>query len=197
MEKAFQHTRKLKAISCHHLGSIEHSDSSFMYNELCLTKTVLLQAVGNITILVKSFAHLNGIFCLACLEEIGKLWKWWTITPPCSKLAPLEQGAHKKVKMCETFDQHCIVVTSHNIINMKKISWTSRLTRYQVNGIYLGLAKMKFEASQLLHIIFFCYNNDKYLRACFCGARLSFTVCSNRCSVDYLLYVGTINGSVA
>ncbi len=31
------------------------------------------------TLLVKSFAHLNGIFALASLEEIGKLWKWWTV----------------------------------------------------------------------------------------------------------------------
>ncbi len=31
------------------------------------------------TVLVKSFAHLNGIFFLASLEEIGELWKWWTV----------------------------------------------------------------------------------------------------------------------
>ncbi len=31
------------------------------------------------TVLVKSFAHLHGNFFLASLEEIGKLWKWWTV----------------------------------------------------------------------------------------------------------------------
>ncbi len=31
------------------------------------------------TVLVKSSAHLNGIFFLASLEEIGRLWKWWTV----------------------------------------------------------------------------------------------------------------------
>ncbi len=41
-------------------------------------------------------------FFLASLEEIGKLWKWWTIysyfhTAPCSKLTPLPQGGHRKV----------------------------------------------------------------------------------------------------
>ena len=31
------------------------------------------------TVLVKSFAHLNGNFFLVSLEEIGKLWNWWTV----------------------------------------------------------------------------------------------------------------------
>ncbi len=31
------------------------------------------------TVLVKSFAHLIGRFFLASLEEIGKLWNWWTV----------------------------------------------------------------------------------------------------------------------
>ncbi len=31
------------------------------------------------TVLVKSFAHLNGILFLASLEAIGKLLKWWTV----------------------------------------------------------------------------------------------------------------------
>ncbi len=31
------------------------------------------------TVLVKSFAHLNGNFFLAFLEEIGKLWKGWPV----------------------------------------------------------------------------------------------------------------------
>ncbi len=31
------------------------------------------------TVLVKGFTHLNGIFFLASLEEICKLWKWWTV----------------------------------------------------------------------------------------------------------------------
>ncbi len=53
------------------------------------------------TVLVKSFAHLNGNFFLAFLEKIGKLWKGWTVyrsfhTPPFSKLAPLSQGGHRK-----------------------------------------------------------------------------------------------------
>ncbi len=32
-------------------------------------------SVYHTTVLVKSFAHLNGNFFLASLEEIGKLWK--------------------------------------------------------------------------------------------------------------------------
>ncbi len=40
-----------------------------------------------ITVLVKSFAHLNRNFFLASLEEIGKLWK--------SKLAPSLRGSQK------------------------------------------------------------------------------------------------------
>ena len=35
--------------------------------------------LDNYTVLVKSFAHLNRNFFLASLEEIGKLWKWWTV----------------------------------------------------------------------------------------------------------------------
>ncbi len=31
------------------------------------------------TVLIKSFAHLNGIFFLAFLEVIGKFWKGWTV----------------------------------------------------------------------------------------------------------------------
>ena len=31
------------------------------------------------TVLVKSFAHLNGNFFLDFMEEIGKLWKGWTV----------------------------------------------------------------------------------------------------------------------
>ncbi len=48
------------------------------------------ESVSYCTVLVKSFAHLNGIFFLASLEAIGKLWKWWTVysgvlhTTPCS-----------------------------------------------------------------------------------------------------------------
>ncbi len=54
------------------------------------------------TVLVKSFAHLNRIFFLASLEEIDKLWKWWTVyrsfhTPPCSKLAPLSHWGSQKI----------------------------------------------------------------------------------------------------
>ena len=61
------------------------------------------------TVLVKSFAHLNGNFFLAFLEEIGKLWKGWAVysevlqfknwffhTPLCSELAPLSQGGQRK-----------------------------------------------------------------------------------------------------
>ncbi len=38
--------------------------------ELCVTFD------KDCTVLVKSFAHLSGIFFLASLEEMGKLWKW-------------------------------------------------------------------------------------------------------------------------
>ncbi len=82
----------------------------YSFNEFSdLLKNVLHFSLCNsYTVLVKSFEHLNRIFFLASLEEIGKLWKWWTVykrrqftnwsfhTPPCSKLAPLSQGGHRK-----------------------------------------------------------------------------------------------------
>ena len=47
---------------------------------ISLTSDSLLENnIFNSTVLVKSFAHLIGIFYLASLEEIGKLWKWWTV----------------------------------------------------------------------------------------------------------------------
>ena len=36
-------------------------------------------SLSHCTVLVKSFAHLNGNFFLAFLEEIDKLWKGWTV----------------------------------------------------------------------------------------------------------------------
>ena len=56
------------------------------------------------TVLVKSFAHLNGNFFLASLEEIGKLpnkkrqfKNRFFHTPPCSELVPLSQGGSQKI----------------------------------------------------------------------------------------------------
>ncbi len=42
-------------------------------------KNIALKPKIKCTVLVKSFAHLNGIFSLASLEEIGTFYKWWTV----------------------------------------------------------------------------------------------------------------------
>ncbi len=46
------------------------------------------------TVLVKSFAHLNRNFFLASLEEIDKLWKWWT---SMFKVSPPLAGGSQKI----------------------------------------------------------------------------------------------------
>ncbi len=100
----------------------------------CFTPTYF-QRVGDIsTVLVKSFTHLNGIFFLVSLEELGKLWKWWTVYRGVShstlfKISPPPRRGvtgRSLHKMCETFDQHRSVIVTRN--NQVKVGYCDNVT---------------------------------------------------------------------
>ncbi len=66
------------------------------YREISPSFELETMSSPQITVLVKSFSHLNGNFFLASLEEIGKLWKWWTVCSTFFKVSSPRAGGSQE-----------------------------------------------------------------------------------------------------
>ena len=114
------------------------------------------------TVFVKSFAHLKRNFFLASMEEIGKLFQWWTVysgvaplimkislpnkrrqfknrlfhTPPCSKLAPLSQGGGGSQKIHSI---NCAKLLTSTVHNNQKTEVPGGYMQFNVEKIFRPL----------------------------------------------------------